>query len=185
MAKETPLQHGLDTRPDRLEGIPGPTSTLSDTAEPAASAEVIDVLNTLLEAIRDGDYGFATAAGYTDSPRLKPLLGRRAEECRAAAQELQALIVRLGGQAAEGGSAVGALHRGWVSVRGTVSHYSDEAMLKEWARGEDAEMAAYIHALTSNLPPGERSVVERQALAVRRSRAEVQAMLESLTPSPH
>jgi uncharacterized protein (TIGR02284 family) len=171
MAKETPLHSALDA--SNGQGLPGMGLALGD-------AGTIDTLNTLLEATRDGDYGFTTAAGYTDSPQLKMRLDHRASECREAGQELEALIVRLGGAATEGGSAAGALHRGWVSVRGTLGHYSDEAMLEECERGEDAEMAAYIKALTSNLSPGVRSVVERQAQVVRRNRGEVQSMRATL-----
>lgn len=176
MAKETLLHDDQDFH--HGQGLPGPTLPGGDL--PMGDPDVINTLNALLEATRDGDYGFTTAAGYTDSSHLKTRLDRRASECREAGQELQALIVRLGGAAAEGGSTAGALHRGWVSVRGTLSHYSDEAMLEECERGEDAEMAAYIKALTSNLPPGVRSVVERQAQVVRRNQGEVQAMRDSL-----
>lgn len=179
MAKDT-LHDELEL--DRIYGVASSPAPLTDLGSPLGDSQVIDTLNTLLEATRDGDYGFSTAASYTDSPHLKTRLDRRASECREAGQELQALIVRLGGAVGEGGSTAGALHRGWVSVRGTLSHYSDEAMLNECERGEDAEMAAYIKALTTDLPPGVRSVVERQAQVVRRNRGEVQAMRESLQP---
>lgn len=183
MAKETSLHHDLaDIQAERFQGTPGAAAhTLPGMGQPAGDEETVDVLNELSEALRDGDYGFTTAAGYTDSSHLKALLARRASECREAAQELQSLIGRLGGEATEGGSATGALHRGWVSVRGTVSHYSDEAMLQECERGEEAAMAAFVKALTSNLPPGIRNLVERQSQSVRRSQGEVQAMRDSLS----
>ena len=147
-------------------------------------ADLQATLNRLLEVSRDCEYGFSTAAGYTDSPHLQALLMRRAADCHADAQEQQAMLVALGAPVSESGSAAGALHRGWVSLRGSLAHYSDEAMLAECQRGEDAALASYLLALKHYLPPQVRSMVARQAQHAQRCHDEVHAMCASLRPQP-
>ena len=141
--------------------------------------EVISTLNDLLESCRDGEYGFSTSAEHAKSTDLKTLLSRHAQECRTAGQELEALIRQLGGEADEGGSISGALHRGWVSVRGTLSGHSDQAMLDECERGEDSAVASYRKALKQNLPVNIRSVVEKQAQGTQKNHDEIKALRDS------
>ena len=100
---------------------------------------------------------------------LRSLFLARAEECQKAAQELQALVVQYGGKPESGGSAAGALHRGWVAVRGTLTSHSDRSMLDECERGEDTALARYRDALQQDLPANVRAVVERQAEGARRN----------------
>ena len=142
--------------------------------------EVVSTLNDLLESCRDGEYGFSTSAEHTKSADLKTLLTRHAQECRTAGQELQALIRQMGGEADEGGSMSGALHRGWVSVRGTLSGHSDQSMLDECERGEDSAVASYRKALSQDLPANVRSVVEKQAQGTQKNHDEIKALRDSL-----
>ena len=146
----------------------------------ADNDEVIDVLNELLESCRDGEYGFTSSAEHATSADVKTTLVRHAQECRTAGQELQTLIRQLGGEPDDGGSISGALHRGWVSVRGTLSGYSDEAMLDECERGEDSAVARYRKALKENLPSAIRGVVERQAQGAQKNHDQIKAMRDAL-----
>ncbi len=142
--------------------------------------DVIDVLNDLVESCRDGEYGFKECAEHIKAQDIKTLLLRHAEECRNAAAELGAQVRQLGGELDEGGTAAGAVHRGWVSVRGTLSGYTDLAMLNECERGEDAALARYRKALKENLPTSIRTIVERQAQGAQRNHDQVKAMRDAL-----
>ena len=142
--------------------------------------DVVSTLNDLLESCRDGEYGFSTSADHTQSADLKTLLSRHAQECRTAGQELQALIRQLGGEVDEGGSITGALHRGWVSVRGTLSGHSDQAMLDECERVEDSAVASYRKALKQDLPANIRSMIEKQAQGAQKNHDEIKALRDSL-----
>ena len=146
----------------------------------ADNDEVIDTLNELLESCRDGEYGFMTSAEHATSADLKTTLLRHSDECRTSGLELQTLIRQLGGEPDEGGSMSGALHRGWVSVRGTLSGYSDEAMLDECERGEDSAVARYRKALKQSLPAAIRGVVERQSQGAQRNHDQIKAMRDAL-----
>ncbi|RZJ08246.1 MAG: PA2169 family four-helix-bundle protein [Rubrivivax sp.] len=135
--------------------------------------DIIDTLNDLIETSKDGEYGFRTSAEYLKDTSLKQSFLARAEECRQAAADLQAQVVRLGGDAEDSGSAAGALHRGWVAVKGTLAGYTDKAILEETERGEDTALASYRKALDQSLPPDVRVLVERQFEGVKRNHLQV------------
>lgn len=138
--------------------------------------KTIGVLNDLIETCKDGEYGFTSSAEHVKNPDLQQVFTARAAECRKGAQELQAQVRQLGGDADEGGSASGAIHRGWVAVKGTLSGYSEKAMLEECERGEDAALARYRDALKEDLPPGVRTVVERQYEGVKRNHDQIRTL---------
>jgi uncharacterized protein (TIGR02284 family) len=138
--------------------------------------DTLDTLNNLIETAKDGEYGFRTSAEYLRSPDIKQSFLRRAEECRMAAAELQTLVINLGGRPEKGGSASGAMHRGWVAVKGTLAGYSDKAILEETERGEDIALSTYRSALDEMLPADVRSVIERQFEGVKRNHVEVRML---------
>lgn len=138
--------------------------------------DIIDTLNDLIETCKDGEYGFRTSAEYLRDAGIQQSFISRAEDCRQAASELQALVVRLGGKAEDSGSAAGALHRGWVAVKGTLAGYSDKAILEETERGEDTALASYRKALEQGLPADVRAVVERQFEGVKRNHQQVRLL---------
>ena len=142
----------------------------------ALEDDTIDTLNKLVETSKDGEFGFRSSAEYMRHPETRQLLLRRADECRQAASELQALVVSLGGAAEDSGSLAGAAHRGWVAVKGTLAGYTDLAILEEAERGEDKALAAYRSAIETALPDSVRSTVERQYEGVKRNHAQVRAL---------
>jgi uncharacterized protein (TIGR02284 family) len=144
--------------------------------EVLAADEVVDILNDLLENARDGEYGFRTCAEEVKSPEMKRLFSDRATSCAQAASELSQMILAQGGKPAEGGTATGAIHRGWVHVKGMVGANSDLSMLEECERGEDAAMARYRKALKYNLPADVRGVVERQTQGAQRNHDQVKML---------
>ena len=158
-------------------------SSRSSTGNVADADDVIETLNDVLESCRDGEYGFRECAEHVKAQDIKTLLSRHADECRTAGLELVTHIRRLGGEPDQGGSVSGAMHRGWVSVRGSLSGYTDLAMLDECERGEDAAMARYRNALKEDLPSDIRAVVERQAQGAQRNHDQVKALRNALRAS--
>jgi uncharacterized protein (TIGR02284 family) len=138
--------------------------------------ETIDVLNTLIDTCKDGEYGFNACAEEADSVTLQSMFRQRAQECRAAAQELQTEVVRAGGEADADGTMIGSLHRGWVSVRGALPGKDDVAMLEEAERGEDRALARYRKALEAPLPPGLHTLVQRQLIGVQRNHDQLKVL---------
>ena len=141
--------------------------------------ESIDVLNDLIETCKDGEYGFTQCADRVSKPELKATLMRRATECAGAASELQALVVRLGGDPADRGSAMGALHRGWISVKDALTPDSDRGMLEEAERGEDAALARYRKALKSEVTPEVNAIIARQMQGAQANHDEIKRLRDS------
>lgn len=138
--------------------------------------DVIDVLKDLVETCFDGEYGFRACADQASREDLKSLFRQRAEDCRRGAQELAEQIHALGGRVSEGGSAMGAVERGWVAVRAKLSTYDDKAVLEECERGEDNALARYRKALQKPLPANLKLVVERQLQGVQRNHDQIKML---------
>ena len=138
--------------------------------------DVVDVLNDLLETSRDGEQGFRASAEQAQNGELQNFLARRAGECAQAAAELEQAVRAHGGTPADGGTMTGAMHRGWVAIKTAMVANDDKAVLEECERGEDAAVASYRNALQHALPPGVRSLVERQAAGAQRNHDEVRAL---------
>jgi uncharacterized protein (TIGR02284 family) len=138
--------------------------------------DAIDVLKDLVECSKDGEYGFRECAEQAKAPNLKSIFLQRADDCRRGAQELNELVRQLGGSAEDGGSALGAMHRGWVSIKSKLTTYDDKAVLEEAERGEDNAKARYTKALQKNLPANVRSVVEKQLQGVQKNHDQVKML---------
>jgi uncharacterized protein (TIGR02284 family) len=108
---------------------------------------------------------------------------QRADDCRGAAQELTEQVRGLGGKPEEGGSAMGAVERGWVAVRTTLSTYDDKAVLEECERGEDNALARYRKALKKPLPAGIKLIVERQLQGVQRNHDQIKMLRDQFRAS--
>lgn len=138
--------------------------------------EVVSTLNDLIETCKDGEYGFRSCAENVDSDDLAVFFNQRAEQCRQAAAELQQQVAAYGGKPDTSGSVSGAMHRGWVAVRSTLSTYDDLAVLKECERGEDVAVMSYRKALEKPLPEPVRTIVQRQYEGCQRNYEQVCAL---------
>ena len=134
------------------------------------------VLNDLIETSKDGEKGFAKAAQDAHDAQLKSLFTEASRRCREGAAELQTKVRTPGGSPETSGTAAGALHRGWISLKEAVSSRDDKAILEECERGEDHAKAQYLKALEKNLPADVRTIVERQYQGVLSNHDRVRAL---------
>lgn len=166
---------------NRPRGAAAAVGTLQSAGDDSGDRDdVIDALNDLIETCKDGEYGFKACAEQAGGADLKSLLLRRADDCRGAAEELAQQVRGLGGKAAEGGSVMGAVERGWVAVRTALSTYDDRAVLEECERGEDNALARYRAALKKPLPAGVKLIVERQLQGVQRNHDQIRMLRDQL-----
>jgi len=142
--------------------------------------DIRDTLEELLEACKDGEYGFQACAEQAQRADLKSFLSRRVEDCRRGAEELRRHLATYGGDTDEGGSTTGMLHRGWVSVKATLTRYDDKAVMEEAERGEDNALARYRKALQKPLPAEVRQMVQQQCDGVQRNHDEVKRLRNEL-----
>ncbi len=137
------------------------------------SDNIVSILNELVETSKDGEKGFRSAAEDSKNAELQAVFLRRAQDCAKGAADLQQLVVRLGGSPEKGGSAAGAVHRGWVDLKAAVASRTDLAILEECERGEDVAKAHYRKALEETLPEDIRAVVQRQYDGVVRNHDQI------------
>jgi uncharacterized protein (TIGR02284 family) len=126
------------------------------------ATDTISILNELIETSKDGEKGFSLAAKDTTEPELTSVFTEGARSCHDAAEELQQQVRTLGGRPEQDGSAKGAVHRGWVSLKSAVTGRDAKAILEECERGEDYAKAQYQDALNHDLPEPIRTVVQKQ-----------------------
>ena len=132
-------------------------------------SSVIKLLNDLIETCKDGEYGFRICGEQAKSAELKSLLQQLTDECKTAAAQLQDQVFVLGGSPDTSGSIGGALHRGWVTVKTTLTGFDDLAVMEECERGEDAALASYRDALKEEMPPPIRALIEQHYEGVKRN----------------
>jgi len=145
--------------------------------------DIVDILNDLIETTKDGEYGFRTSAERANAANVKALLNSRATSCAAAATELQALVRQYGGEPEDDGTALGAVHRGWVAMKAAISTnaHEDHAILAECERGEDKAVNAFRKAAQeTGLPADVRAVIDRQLQGARANHDQVKALRDSV-----
>ena len=138
--------------------------------------EVIETVNDLIKCSLDGEYGFRTSAEQMQNSQTKQMFLERAGECGRAATELQPFVADMGGKPEDGGSAGGAMHRGWVAVKGKLSSYPDRAILEDTEHAEDKATDLYQEAMSKDLPAPLRAVIARQYLGVQRNHTQIKAL---------
>jgi uncharacterized protein (TIGR02284 family) len=124
--------------------------------------EVIETLNEMIKACRDGEEGFRFATEHVKSRDLGKLFQIYSNQRRQFAVELQAEIYLLGGEPDNSGTLGGALRRGWMQMRRSIGTDQDDEIISECERAEDESMRKYEEALTNYLPEDVRTVLSRQ-----------------------
>ncbi|MFV9681492.1 ferritin-like domain-containing protein [Pseudomonas sp. NY15367] len=138
--------------------------------------DLVRTLNKLIETCKDGEAGFKVCAEDVKRPDMKQLFSQRSRQCGEAAEELQRTVLELGGEPEDSTSVSADLHRRWVDLKSLITGKDEEAILNEAERGEDVAKERYSEALTQNLPPQIRTMVERQYQGVLRNHNEVRAL---------
>jgi len=146
--------------------------------------DVISVLNDLIETCEDGLKGFRAAAEAVHNPQAKVLFNSRLDLIQRGEADLSAVVRRLGGDPENRGTASGALHRGWMNVKSTVTGNDDEAIVAEAERGENAAVERYEDALKKDLPPEIRKLVDTQYRGVVQNRDRVRQLRQTMRETP-
>jgi uncharacterized protein (TIGR02284 family) len=129
--------------------------------------ETISTLNGLIETLKDGQEGFKTAAEGVKDSGTKNLFYQYSQQRAQFVGELQAEVRRLGGDPEKSGSIAGALHRGWINIKSTVTGEDEYAVLAECERGEDNALSNYRSALEETLPSDIQTILVRQSEAIK------------------
>lgn len=132
-----------------------------------SDAEVISMLNNLIETCRDGQEGFRAAAEGVRSAELRELFQGYALQRASFVGVLQDEVRRFGSDPERSGSIVASLHRGWMGLRAALEGDDDRAIVSECERGEDVALNTYRSALDTDMPANVRAMVERQFAEIK------------------
>lgn len=94
------------------------------------------LLTSLVQTAIDSAEGYDRAAEHAKSPELKQVLRDAATQRRRLVADLNAELVRLGGERQERGSTTGAAHHIWTRIS-TAFKDKDEAAAERVEEGED------------------------------------------------
>jgi uncharacterized protein (TIGR02284 family) len=142
--------------------------------------EIISALNDLIQTLRDGEYGYKTAAEGVEKNEYKSLFNRYSEQRREFATELQRLVKGLNGDPKDSGSVSGSLHRGWIDIKSIVTSGDESAIISECERGEDTAVEVYEEILERDLPLDVRSVVEKQYVHVKEAHDNMRSLEKAM-----
>jgi uncharacterized protein (TIGR02284 family) len=139
-----------------------------------------EVIDNLIETLKDGQQGFKEAAEGVKDPQLKSLFS---DYSRQRAR----FLVELRGKAQSpdqrepdvSGSAAGALHRGWINLKSVLSKGDDHAILAECERGEDSAVEEYQKALNNGLSAPVREIVSRQYTEIKATHDRIRDMRDA------
>jgi uncharacterized protein (TIGR02284 family) len=124
--------------------------------------ESSSVLNDLIETLKDGQEGFRQAAEAVRDAQLKSLFTEYSQQRSRFAADLQSQVRNLGNKPEKDSSTAGALHRGWINLKSTLTGGDDHAILAECERGEDSAVEEYKKALDDGLSQPLYELVSRQ-----------------------
>jgi uncharacterized protein (TIGR02284 family) len=155
-------------------------SMLRQIGAPAARAtdeSLVSVLLDLVETCDDGEQGYRQAAGDTADSGDRLIFERHAKERAVFASALRKRLEQLGCHRETPGTVLGAIHRDWLEVSGTLMGDRPCAILRECLRGDGAALRVYGGALRAGLPPDLQELVQTQHTALQTARDEMQALL--------
>ena len=150
---------------------------------PLKNAEVVSVLNDLIETCEDGIHGFQTASEAVANPVAKALFSSRLPNIHRGESELKAEVRRLGGDPEKRGTVAGDFHRAWINLKSAVSGKNEEAIVMECERGEEHAAHVYEDALQKDLPLDTRAIIERQYRGVIENLERVRALTRGEVPT--
>jgi uncharacterized protein (TIGR02284 family) len=140
--------------------------------------DTISTLNELIETLKDGKDGYAAAANDVKDAQVKQVFTEFSEQRSRFSGELQAEVMRLGGEPEKTGSTAAAIHRGWMNLKSTLGG-GEKSILSEAERGEDMAVKTYEKAMKANLSPDVAGVIRRQFGEVKRAHDRVRDLRDS------
>ena len=137
--------------------------------------DTLDLVKDLIQTCKDGETGYAHAAGVAEDPQLKAYFSEQSLERARFGQELRLEAERLGDKPEVSSSVPAVLHRVWFEAKATVG-LGDQSILNSVEQGEDSAKKSYQKALSSQLPNDLRLIIQRQADSVLKAHDYVRDM---------
>ena len=146
----------------------------------ADQKEITSTINNLIETLKDGQKGFKEAADAVNDPQLKSLFTAYSQQRARFASELQTQARSVGEPEPEtGGSAAGAMHRGWINLKSAITSQDESAILAECERGEDSAVQEFEKAMRNDLPSPVRDIVSRQYSEIKSAHDRIKTLRDA------
>ena len=127
-----------------------------------------EVIDDLIETLKDGQEGFKQASENVKNPQLKSLFDDYSRQRARFVIELRSNAQSSDKQEADvTGSSGGALHRGWINLKSAITGGDEHAILAECERGEDSAVEEYKKALDDGLSSPAQEIVSRQFAEIK------------------
>lgn len=126
------------------------------------TGDTIRMLNTLIGTCRDAEYLCQICSRGVVSEDLRALMAHRSEEWARQGDELQALVLLLGGTPSSSGSAGAHLSGSWAKLRTAVIGRSDLSAVEDWQRMQERSLDRYQEALSGYMPERIRRTIGLQ-----------------------
>jgi len=140
------------------------------------------VTKDLLQTLEDGKDGYAAGADKLDSDGESALATAFRELSASRAEmydELQKIAAGYGDQIESSGSVAAKVHRGWMALKDTIAGSNPDGVLDVAEQGDDHAVSEYEKALTEDISPEFKLVLERQLAGVRSAHDRVKALRDS------
>lgn len=140
------------------------------------------VTKDIIETLEDGKDGFARAAdklAESDRPDLSTKMRTLSDQRARFSAELEKMAANYGDDIDEDGSVAGAIHRGWMAVKDAIAGSDPDGVLDAAEQGEDHAVSEYQDALSKDISPDLRTVLERQFADVKQAHDEVKALRDA------
>ena len=141
--------------------------------------DTLDLVKDLIQTCKDGETGYAHAAGVTTDRQLKAYFGEQSLERARFGQELRVETELLGDRPDVSSSVPAVLHRVWFETKAAIG-LGDQSILNSVEQGEDSAKKYYEKALSSELPSDLRAIIKRQAESVLKAHDYVRDMRDGL-----
>jgi len=138
--------------------------------------DIRSTMNDLIETNKDGEEGFRACAEHVKDSELRTMFNEYSLQRSRFAGDLQAEVLNLGTEPEKSGSTAGAIHRGWIELKGKIAGYDNHAILEECERGEDSAIKNYRDALSKDLPNNLKQIIQAQYREVQVAHNNIRAL---------
>lgn len=138
------------------------------------------VTKDLIQTAEDGKDGYAKGAEKlddSDAPDLAATFRRYSQQRAGFSSDLRDLAKEYGDDIDKGGSVAAAAHRGWMAIKDAVAGSDDPSGVLDAAeQGEDHALKEYDKALSADISPTLRAVVQRQSVELEAAHDEIKSL---------
>ncbi len=147
------------------------------------SNDYLSAVNSVIAVCKDAEEGFRGAADAVKNPSLKSLFQQYSSQRAGFAEQLRAALKQTGNEPSDPSGVAGAMHRGWIVLKGVLTGHSEHQILEETERGEDLSMSRYRDALAKSLPADLQALVQRQFSEVQQAHARIRQLRDTTAPA--